>query len=587
MFVLIFAVIPFGHFTTQSISSTLFEVLTAAEWNSMILVCDATASECPAEDVLSVHPAVFVSVDINNHSRIVQMFERHAASRQLNWLVFCTQCETLLNVINTFEDTHELQGYFKYKYQWMIVTNYNSLGATSLGDIMNLLVIDTDHNLYTSMFGMDRYFKKLKWPLEMHASYIFPNLLTGYNNITLVFVTIPWPPYIIKQASGDYSGYYVHLMDMIAQKLNFTYRITESFDGQYGSIENGEWTGMIRQLMDKKADIAGILTQSYERGQQTTQMSTALRVGYEVVMYHKPEPMAMSIDILVKPFSLNVWFVFLAILIASMTLFHTSQTVQRDNLFSGDYGTYILRSTLNQGAVWSPSQMSSRVIYGFYTVGWIILVATYTGYLVSFLSVKKDVIPFTTMSELAANSEYKLGILGGSYIHSVVLMNYTESTPFWHLQSKLLRDSIQDSSVVNDDIDIHHSRLLTEKYAYVGTSDTYLSFAADSCRIGILEEKGERARDGFVFQKNSAYTEDFDFVVAKIQEGELDRDVRKRFLPEPMQCTTSLSIVSLENIHGVFYILFGGLAVASLVLLVEMCSRIVDRWLEFTERDNF
>ena len=152
MFVLIVAAITFGQFTTQSISSTLFEVLTAAEWNSMILVCDTTASECPTEDVLSVHPAVFVSIDINNHSHTVQMFERHAASRQLNWLVFCTQCETLLDVINTFKDTHELQGYFKYKYQWMLVTNYNSLGATTLGDIMNLLLIDTDQNVYTSMF---------------------------------------------------------------------------------------------------------------------------------------------------------------------------------------------------------------------------------------------------------------------------------------------------------------------------------------------------------------------------------------------------------------------------------------------------
>ena len=171
--------------------------MTAAEWNNIILVCGARATECPAEYVLSVHPTAFVSIDIDNHSRIVQMFERHATSKQLNWLVFCTQCETLLNVINIFEDTHELQGCFKKKYQWMLVTNYNSLDATSLGDFMNLLVIDTDHNLYTSMFGMDRYFQKLKWPLDMHASYIFPNLLTGYNNINIVFATIPWPPYIM------------------------------------------------------------------------------------------------------------------------------------------------------------------------------------------------------------------------------------------------------------------------------------------------------------------------------------------------------------------------------------------------------
>ena len=340
--------------------------------------------------------------------------------------------------------------------------------------------------------------------------------------------------------------------------------------------------------MDKKADIAGVLTQSYKRGQQTTQMSTALRVGYEVILYHKPEPMAMSMDILMKPFSLNVWFVFLATLMASMIIFHVSQAVQQDNLSCGDYGTYILRSTLNQGAVWSPSRTSSRVIYGFYSVGWIILAATYTGYLVSFLSVKRDVIPFTTMAELAANNEYKLGTLNGSYQYAdVLLMNHTESTPCWYLQSKLLQDSIQDPSVVSGDIDIHYNRLLTEKYAYVGMTDTYLSFAADSCRIRILEEKGERAGDGFVFQKNSAYAEDFDYVASKIQEGELDIHLRKRFLTEPMQCTTSLNTVSLENIRGVFYILFGGLAIVSLVLLGEMCSRIVHQWLEFIKKDNF
>ena len=139
-------------------------------------------------------------------------------------------------------------------------------------------------------------------------------------------------------------------------------------------------------------------------------------------MYHKPESITTSIDILMKPFSLNVWFVFLAILIVTMIIFHVSQPVEGEHLSCGDYGTYILHSASNQGAVWSPSRTSSRVIYGFYTVGWVILVATYTGYLVSFLSVKKDVIPFTTMAESAANTEYKLGTLDKSYIHSVVAL---------------------------------------------------------------------------------------------------------------------------------------------------------------------
>ena len=54
-------------------------------------------------------------------------------------------------------------------------------------------------------------------------------------------------------------------MEIKDESLNFTLHRIEPADGQYGVLTNGQWTGMIRQLIDKEADIGTALMLSYER----------------------------------------------------------------------------------------------------------------------------------------------------------------------------------------------------------------------------------------------------------------------------------------------------------------------------------
>ena len=75
---------------TQFTPPILHQVLDAAEWKNMILLCDIMITEClaHAEDIISTQPAVYVTMDLTNCSLIVQMFEKFATPNQLNWLVF-------------------------------------------------------------------------------------------------------------------------------------------------------------------------------------------------------------------------------------------------------------------------------------------------------------------------------------------------------------------------------------------------------------------------------------------------------------------------------------------------------------------
>ena len=268
-----------------------------------------------------------------SRSLIVQMFEQYAAPTTLNWLVFCDNCEILLDVINVFEDTHDLHGYFTYRYQWILVSSDNSFDIieANLGSIMNLVIVASDLSMHTGMFGYKRYLQKINCArcnvenVCLQKQQVFPNIYNRYNNITMVLTLVPWSTYIIKEPSGTYSGYYVRLMEMMAESLNFTLHTIEPADGQYGVLKNGQWTGMIRQLIDKEADIGTALTSSHERSLFVTPMRVSVRHAHEVVIYHKPEPIAVSMEILVRPFSTKLWLVFFGAFVGTMITFHLSQ----------------------------------------------------------------------------------------------------------------------------------------------------------------------------------------------------------------------------------------------------------------------
>lgn len=65
-------------------------------------------------------------------------------------------------------------------------------------------------------------------------------------------------PFIVKDenAPKGYKGYCIDLIDKIAQILNFDYEITPVGDGKFGNMdENGKWNGVVKELMEKRADI--------------------------------------------------------------------------------------------------------------------------------------------------------------------------------------------------------------------------------------------------------------------------------------------------------------------------------------------
>lgn len=65
-------------------------------------------------------------------------------------------------------------------------------------------------------------------------------------------------PFIFKDeaAAKGFSGYCVDLIKDIAELLKFDYEIVEAPDAKFGNMdEKGNWNGVVKELMDKRADI--------------------------------------------------------------------------------------------------------------------------------------------------------------------------------------------------------------------------------------------------------------------------------------------------------------------------------------------
>lgn len=75
-----------------------------------------------------------------------------------------------------------------------------------------------------------------------------------------------------KTLSGNsqFEGYSIDLIQEISRILGFNYTIQIVPDGRYGSFnrKTKEWDGMIKELLDQKADLAiADLTITYDREQ--------------------------------------------------------------------------------------------------------------------------------------------------------------------------------------------------------------------------------------------------------------------------------------------------------------------------------
>ncbi|XP_052385649.1 glutamate receptor ionotropic, kainate 4-like isoform X2 [Oncorhynchus keta] len=405
-------------------------------------------------------------------------------------------------------------------------------------------------------------------------------------NTTLTITTILENPYVMLRSEHQalegnerYEGFCVDMLRELAELLHFSYRLRLVADGVYGvPSANGTWTGMVGELISRKADLAVAgLTITSEREKvidfSKPFMTLGISIMYTAHMTRRPGYWSF-----LDPFSPGVWlFMLLAYLIASCVLFLVARLTPyewcstepclrgRCKLVLNQYTLgnslwFPVGGFMQQGSAITPHALSTRCLSAVWWFFTLIIVSSYTANLAAFLTVHRMEVPIESVDDLADQTTIEYGTMqGGSTMTFFQNSQYQTYQRMWNFMHA------KQTSVFVKSTEEGIDRVLKSNYAYLLESTMNEYYRQRNCNLtqigGVLDTKGY----GIGMPLGSVYRDEIDLAVLKLQEDNR-LEILKRKWWQGDKCSKEddrqAQGLGMENIGGVFIVLLSGLLLA-------------------------
>uniref|UniRef100_A0A672QF63 Glutamate receptor n=1 Tax=Sinocyclocheilus grahami TaxID=75366 RepID=A0A672QF63_SINGR len=341
------------------------------------------------------------------------------------------------------------------------------------------------------------------------------NVTDTLFNTTLTITTILENPYVMLRANHQelegnerYEGFCVDMLKELADILKFKYRIRLVGDGVYGvSGTNGTWTGMVGELISRKADLAvAALTITAEREKvidfSKPFMTLGISIMYRVHIGRRPGYFSFM-----DPFSPGVWlFMLLAYLAVSCVLFLVARLTpyewynphpclkERCSLLINQYSLgnsfwFPVGGFMQQGSTIAPRALSTRCVSGVWWAFTLIIISSYTANLAAFLTVQRMEVPIESVDDLADQTAIEYGTMhGGSTMTFFQNSRYQTYQRMWNFMYS------KQPNVFVKSTEEGIARVLNSNYAYLLESTMNEYYRQRNCNLtqigGLLDTKG-------------------------------------------------------------------------------------------------
>ncbi|CAH1961053.1 unnamed protein product [Acanthoscelides obtectus] len=259
-----------------------------------------------------------------------------------------------------------------------------------------------------------------------------------FNRTLTVIITISQPYGMLTETTTQlvgndrFEGFCIDVIRELSHILGFNYTFVIQEDGVNGvfNLTTGLWNGMIREVMEGRADLAITdLTVTSERETAVDFTMPFMNLGISI-LYKKPEPAPPSLFMFVSPFSAMVWIMLgVSYFIVSLCIFVMGRLAPAEwqnpypcvdepeflvNQFSIRNSLWFTMGALmQQGSELAPISISTRAASGVWWLFVLIMVSSYTANLAAFLTVETLVTSFKDIEELASQDEIKFGAKKG------------------------------------------------------------------------------------------------------------------------------------------------------------------------------
>ncbi|XP_042876135.1 glutamate receptor ionotropic, kainate 5-like [Penaeus japonicus] len=239
-----------------------------------------------------------------------------------------------------------------------------------------------------------------------------------------------WMPFMIIVGSTPpyrFVGSMVHVIDIIATKLNFCYEFVIPDDWVFGTrLPNGSWTGIMGQLKSGVIDMSGVTMSNDAARNSEVDFSEPLYMDTQVLSYKRP---VLEADIagFIKPYDTLIWILLTAsmlVVLVAIAGIHVGEislpkkrngqgramavplSLERREPWQqrGESVWYSFQwtigSSLAQSIPWMPRGNALRVIAGLWLFSALIIGSVYRSNLKAMLILPKVRLPFDSMEEL-------------------------------------------------------------------------------------------------------------------------------------------------------------------------------------------
>ncbi|CAB1340518.1 unnamed protein product [Coregonus sp. 'balchen'] len=328
-------------------------------------------------------------------------------------------------------------------------------------------------------------------------------------------------------------------------------------DGKYGALEEstGQWNGMVRELMDHKADlVVAPLAITYVREKVIDFSKPFMTLGISI-LYRKPNGTNPGVFSFLNPLSPDIWmYILLAYLGVSCVLFviarfspyewynphpcNPDSDVMENNFTLLNSFWFGVGALMQQGSELMPKALSTRIVGGIWWFFTLIIISSYTANLAAFLTVERMESPIDSADDLAKQTKILYGVVeDGSTMTFFKKTKISTYDKMWEFMNS------RRTSVIVKNIDAGIQRVLTSDYAFLMESTTIEFVTQRNCNLtqigGLIDSKayGVRVRFENVLEEVTHYTpgymEEMDSIFDQSQEEE-----RKRITNNESQTVT-------------------------------------------------
>ncbi|XP_043246507.1 glutamate [NMDA] receptor subunit 1-like isoform X1 [Amphibalanus amphitrite] len=382
-------------------------------------------------------------------------------------------------------------------------------------------------------------------------------------------------------------GYCIDLLNKLSERVNFTFDLFLSPDGEFGDYVSRnvsgkkEWTGMIGELVRERADmIAAPLTINPERAAFIEFSKPFKYQG--ITILEKRQPRASTLVSFLQPFKHTLWvLVLVSVHVVALVLYlldrfspfgrqasRDSGNAEDDalNLSSAMWFAYgvLLNSGIGDG---TPRSFSARVL-GMVWAGFaMIIIASYTANLAAFLVLDRPQTRLSGINDARLRNpmeNFSYATVKGSAVDMYFRRQVELSNMYRTMEGKQFTSAEEAiKAVINGSLN-----------AFIWDSSRLEFEAAQNCALVTAGELFGRSGYGIGLKKDSPWANHVTLAILQFHESGYMEQLDNRWIfQNRKECETrekAPATLGLKNMAGVFILVLAGIAGGCALIIIEI-----------------